>query len=139
MKTEKILAVIVVIGLILKFFHIPGGNILTILSMMVISFFYFPLGFYFLSDKKIDNRTVGFSVLSGFLLSTLVMGCLFKLMSWTGAMVVLSVGIISCLPIAFIAYRKFTTQKEGEHSHYYKNIVIRVVFFGILGLLGFLI
>ncbi|TBX71088.1 hypothetical protein EZL74_00885 [Flavobacterium silvisoli] len=139
MKTEKVLAVIVIIGLILKFFHIPGGNILTILSMMTISFFYFPLGFYFLSHKKIDNTTVGFSILSGFLLSTLVTGCLFKFMSWTGAMMVLSVGIISCLPIAFIAYRKFTKQKESEHSDYYKNIVVRVAFFGILGLLGSLI
>lgn len=138
MKTEKVIAVILVVGLILKFSHIPGGNILTILSLTTLSFLYFPLGFYFLSDKKIENKTAGFSVLSGLAISILVIGNLFKLMHWPGAMFMIIIGLLSCLPISIVSYLKFNKPQNSEHANYYRNIFIRVMVFMILGLLRFI-
>ncbi|WP_162126949.1 hypothetical protein [Flavobacterium phycosphaerae] len=135
MRTEKIVAAILVVGLILRNFHIPGGTILTVLPMTLLALLYFPFGFYFLSDKKIDGKTVGFSIVSGLLLSTLVIGCEFKVMHWTGAMMVLIFGLVTCLPIAVASYLNFTKSKEGENAVYFKNIFVRVVTFTIFGLL----
>lgn len=136
MKTEKVLAVILIIGLTLRLFDIPGGSFLTVISMSILSFLYFPLGFYFLSHQKIDNKTVGFSVVSGLFISTAVTGTLFKIMHWPGALMVLLFGLIGCIPIAFLSYTKFTKPKELEFVAYYRNIFVRVLIVIVLGLLS---
>ncbi|WP_284651160.1 GldL-related protein [Flavobacterium terrisoli] len=137
MRTEKIVFGIFILGFILRMFHIPGGSILPVLSMALLSLFYFPAGFYFLSDKKIDNKTVGFSVVSGFTLSITVLGILFKIMDWTGAFFMLVTGLVSLLPIAIISYVNYTKPKLEELQNYYKNIFIRVMIALIFGLLLF--
>ena len=139
LKTEKIIFIIFLLALILKVTHTPGGKIFSIITLMPLSLFYFPFGFYFLSDKKVDNTTVAFSVVSGLLLSTLVIGDLFKLMNWSGATLVLVVGLVSCLPIAIISYLRYSQPKNLEHVTYYKNIFIRVLVFTLLGLISFVI
>jgi hypothetical protein len=138
MKTEKIIAIILVIGLILRFFHIPGGSIFTILSMSILSLLYFPFGFYFLSDKKIDNRTIAFSVLSGMVLSIALLGALFKIMHWPGASFMLVFGLAGCIPVAILSYLNHTKPKSEELVLYYKNVFVRVLIVIILGLLSFI-
>lgn len=135
MRTEKIIFGIFFAGFVLKIFNIPGGSLISIPTLCLFSLLYFPFGFYFLSDKKIDNKTVGFSVLTGLLLSTLVLGFLFNLMHWTGARFMLSFGFLSCIPILVISYLKFSKPKDDTPITYYKNIFLRVSVFMILGLL----
>lgn len=139
LKTEKIIFIIFLLALILKVTDTPGGNLFSIITLMPLSLLYFPFGFYFLSDKKVDNTTIAFSVISGFLLSTLVIGDLFKLMNWSGATLILVIGLISCLPIAVISYLRYSQPKNLEHVTYYKNIFIRVLVFTILGLILFIL
>lgn len=134
MRTEKALGVVLVISLIMKLFHIPGGSALCVLSLLTLSFLYFPFGFYFLCDKKIDNKTSGFSILTGFLLTSLLMGCLFNIMHWPGGFIILLIGILSCLPIVIISYLNYTKPKQEEHITYYKNVFIREIVFIIFGI-----
>ena len=135
MKTEKVFVFFIVTGLLLTFFHIPGGKVMSILSLSILSFMYFPFGFYFLSDEKIDNKTVAFSIASGLLLSTLVIGTLFNAMHWPGARFMLVFGLLSCTPIAVISYLKYSKPKEEKMVTYYKNIFIRTAILIGLGLL----
>ncbi len=138
MKTEKIILGVFLLGFALKLAHIPGGSIFTVLTMTSLSLMYLLFGFYFLSDKKVDNKTVGFSIISGFLFSTVLMGILFKMMHWSGSMVILIVGFISCTPIAIISYLNYTKKEHEEQAGYYKNILIRLAVFLIFGLLSFI-
>jgi len=136
MKTEKVVGIFLILGLALKFFHIPGGNVFTILPMTLLALLYFPFGFYFLSYKKIENKTIGFSIASGFALAMLIIGCEFKIMHWPGAMITFITGFITCLPIAVISNLNYTKPKSEETILFYKNIFIRVLIAIIFGLLS---
>jgi hypothetical protein len=67
MKTEKALSIIFLIGIVLKFFHISGGGVLSIISLLPISICYLLFGFYFFCDKEIKRQNVILSIISGFL------------------------------------------------------------------------
>jgi len=137
MKTEKVIMLFIISGLVLKYFQIPGGKIYFIFSMIVLSLLYFPFGFYFLSDKKIYTKSLAFSIISGFLLSTLVMGVMMNVMHYSNAVMILKCGIISCVPIGFISYLNHLKPKEEKQKQFYKNIFIRLIFFVVFGLLSF--
>ena len=135
MRTEKVLYVIILLGLLLKLFVIPGGSTFIVFGTLFLSIIYFPLGFYFLTSNFNEKSTTTFSILSGFVLSTLLMGELFKLMYWPGAIFLLIVGVLSCSPIAIISYIRFSQPHEIKQVTFYRNMFVRVTLFIIFGLL----
>lgn len=138
-KAEIILAVLTLIGILLSVLHIPGGNILAVLTMTILSMVYFCLSFALLNGLgfrgmiKNDNykaisalRMVG-AVLSGIVFSTAIIGILFRWMMWPGAGAMLIVSIPGFLIMLIIVLIKYFTKKEL----FYRNMLIRIVIIGI--------
>ena len=138
-KAEIILAILALIGILLSVLHIPGGNILTVLTMTILSMVYFCLSFALLNGLgfrgmiKNDNykaisalRMVG-AVLSGIVFSIAIIGILFRWMMWPGAGAMLLVSIPGFLIMLIIVLIKCFTKKEL----FYRNMLIRIVVIGI--------
>ncbi|MDP4227049.1 MAG: hypothetical protein Q8910_11775 [Bacteroidota bacterium] len=142
-KLEKILGIIVVIGLILKFSMISGGGILLTLSLMTLACLYYPLGFALLNQigfKQIFKKEAykGLSALriigaigAGMAFSAICVGILFKLQYWTGANIYLIAGLVPSLIVLVIALIKYFKAK-GE---FYIGILKRIAIIGTFGLL----
>ena len=84
MRTERVLALTALAGLIIKFLHYPGGMQLILLSMGALSMVYFYFAFYFFSEKKIANQNIALTIPSGIAFAIIVIGILFKLQYWPG-------------------------------------------------------
>ncbi|MQP52244.1 MULTISPECIES: hypothetical protein [unclassified Flavobacterium] len=132
MKTEKTLLIIVVLASLLKMLHIPGGSVLLVLSLLGLALCYFPLGFYFLSDKSYKENTLT-SVLFGWLLSVCFIGIMFRIMHWPGAMIMNIVGTMSALPLSIFAYLKHKSSNQ-ENRVYFRNLLIRSIILFIVSL-----
>lgn len=147
MKTEKIIAIIFVLAVILKFQHMPGSGVLLVTSLSILAMMYFPAGLYFLSDnpKKISmvksdetldghltsaipekgkTQNMAWSVVAGFLLSIVPIAIMFKLQYWPGSQVLLLVSVFTAPIIAAVSYY---LMNKGDSSlrRYYKNMVLR--------------
>jgi hypothetical protein len=103
---ERLLVGIAVIGSVLILSSTSGGAGMLVLSLGFLSLLYF-LGGYFQpvqTEQKFSVKVALVKVLSGFTLSVLVIGLLFKLMVWSGAAVMLLIGICGTVVVAIIAF-----------------------------------
>lgn len=124
MRTEISLFTAFLLALILKFSHVPGANILLLLSLNFTALLYCPFAFYFFCDKKLKNQNLALSIFSGIFLAIIPIGILFTLLFWPGAMVNLSAGLLS--GIVILAAIFLLRKKAGEQLHtYYKNMALR--------------
>lgn len=138
MKTEKALVIIAIIGIFLKMFHVPGGAPLLVLSLLILALLYFPLGFYFLSDKSYKENTVT-SIVFGWLLSVCFIGIMFRIMHWPGAKMMNFIGALTALPLTIFVYFKYK-DATVENKVYFRNLLIRSTVLLILSvLLSFII
>mgnify|MGYP006170625555 CR=1 FL=1 len=138
MKTEKALSIVFIISLIFKLMHWPGAGVLMVLSLLGLALCYFPLGFYFLSDKNFKTQNIGISIVFGWLLSVCIIGILFKLMYWPGSSPMLLIGTLTAVPligVAVLLYKKSTDILKN----YYKNLLIRTSVLFLFSLLCFLL
>lgn len=127
MKTEKIFAGLFLIGLCLYFFNVLGNSLLLIFCLVLLAFFCFPLGFYFFSDQTLKRQNIALSILGGIALFFAPIGILFKLMNWSGHIIVLMTALVLItilLAITFILYGKH----KPELGTYYKNYLTRIIF-----------
>lgn len=138
MRTEKTLAVVFVVAVLLMLFHVPGEGIITVISLSTLSMLYFPGAFYFFSDKDIKRQNLGLSIVSGLLLSLIPLGILFKIMHWPGGEMYLLLGSVSApIILAFVYILK--TKAADELTTYYKNMVQRTSVLAVLALTFYLI
>lgn len=133
MKTEKIFTFLTLLGLLLKYINVPGGNILLVLSLLILSLLYFPFGFYFLSDKNIKTNTVT-SIIFGWLLSITFISILFRIMHWPGAIVMAICGTFLSIPLVIYSYLKFQ-KSNSEDLNYFKKLLIRSIILSIISTL----
>ena len=127
MKTEKVLTSIFILALLAYFFNIPGHSLLLIVSLGILSFLYFPLAFYFYSDKTFKQRNVVLSVLGGMVLSIIPMGILFKLLTWPGYHVQLGTALV-LTPILLVNVLFLSRKANEDTKTYYKNYMTRIIF-----------
>ena len=132
MKTEKVLVIIAILSSIMKMFHILGGSVFLVLSLLGLAICYFPLGFYFLSDKSYKENTIT-SIIFGWLLSICFVGIMFRIMHWPGAMIMNIVGSMTALPLTIFAYSKYKSSNQ-ENMVYFRNLLIRSLILFILSL-----
>ena len=142
-KFEKILGLIVIVALTLKFFLIPGGGILLTFSLMSLACIFYLFGFAFFNQIELSrifqkNSYQGISGLriwgaigTGIGLSQICIGILFTLQHWPGANITLITGLIVTLIVFVIALIRFFKSK----NNYYKFIFKRIVIIGGFGLL----
>lgn len=137
MKTEKTLTFIFLTGIILKLIHWPGGSLLVIMSLSLLSLLYFPASFYFFRDKDFKTQNLIFSIVSGLFLSIAPIGIMFKLQFWPGSKDILNMAIISTPTILIISY--FLKSKSPDHLiTYYKNQIRRSIVLTFITILFFL-
>jgi len=141
-KGEIILATISIISLGLNLLLIPGGGILTVLTLSTLSMVYFYFGFALFNDirlrkifkkdsyKDISSLRILGAVGAGLALSTTIIGLMFKFQSWPGADNNLIAGLLGLVIVTIIGVLKYMQNK----SDYYTRILKRVAIFGGLGL-----
>lgn len=133
MKTEKTVAIIFILGILLKAFDIPGHSLLLIFSATIISIMYFPVAFYFFSDKSLKNQHLALSIIGGIVLAMAPIGCLFKLMHWPGAQIQLT-GTLIFIAILLIITFILSKKSNEDLKNYYKNYLSRIIFWFILSI-----
>ncbi|AXG74072.1 hypothetical protein DVK85_07370 [Flavobacterium arcticum] len=120
-KAELILVAIAIIAIGLKISHVPGGAVLGILSMGLLSMLYITLSFLLFKAK--GTLQTLFSVATGFTFSILTIGILFMLMFWPGASFMTLIGSISVSIVIIISLIKYSSSKLP----FYKSILLRSV------------
>ena len=146
-KTEIILVIIFIIGLLFMAFSLPGQNMLMVLALGFLAMVYTFFGFALLNNIKFRNilkkdsyqststaRILG-SVAIGISLAVAIDGILFRIMFWPGASVMLSNGIIFLAIITIIGIIKFSKNK----SAFYIGVFKRTIIIGIIATILFLI
>jgi len=145
-RTELIFATLSIIALGLDLLLIPGGGVLTVLTLSTLSMIYFYLGFALFNDirlrkifkkdsyKEISSLRILGAVGAGLALSMTTIGLMFKFQSWPGADFNLGAGLLGLLIVTIIGLTKYSKNK----SDYYPRIFKRAAIFGGLGLLLFL-
>lgn len=134
MKTEKTVTAIFLLGIVIKAFDIPGHSLLLIFSAAIISIMYFPVAFYFFSDKSLKNQNITLSIVGGMILAIIPLAILFKLMFWPGALAQLTASLIFA-PI-LLAITIWLSKKNNEGlKTYYKNYITRISFWFALCLI----
>jgi len=124
MKTEKILSIIFLIGIILKISHIPGGGVLSILSLLPLAICYLFFGFYFFCDKTIKKQNLVLSIISGIFFSLVPLGIVFKVHWWNGGYIYLVIAMFTTPIIFFVTYY-LKIKETGELVKYYDNMINR--------------
>jgi uncharacterized protein len=132
--TEKILAGLGLLGIILKLMLIPGGSIVFLLGIQLLSIVYFIFGFALFNKIRLRNifkgdsyahtnvmRIIG-GVCTGLCLSVLLTGIMFKILLWPGAAPMLIIGLVPGAVILVIAFIKLLTTKNS----YYTGVMIRM-------------
>jgi hypothetical protein len=156
MKTETILSIIIVIGLTFKYLlHWAGGNFMLVLAISGLSFLYFPLAFYFFSNKGLKNQNLALSILGGMALSVALNGILFKIMYWQGSKVMLMIGVCASILVVLLSFIMAKSTKDHYLDptigaldfenpkiilgNYYKNLQIRSCIIAFMAIFFFLI
>ena len=130
MKTEKIFWYIFIGSFILRLLNIPGHGLLTVLDLSLLSLLYFPVGFYFFCDKKIQTQNIALSIVSGLFLSIIPIGIMFKLQHYQGKDIFMIMGLASGVIFFIITY--FLRKKSSDELRvYYKNMFLRTLVLSI--------
>ncbi len=141
-KTEIILVVVAIMGLIMRFNHYPFSGLMVIVPLFLLAMLYFYLGFALFNnlglikalkkksfEGKSKMRIIG-AIATGLALSISIIGMLFKTMFWPGAIINLLLGVFSISVIVIISFVKLKITKDN----YYLNILKRTIAFGLISL-----
>jgi len=138
---ERILAIGIVLGLIMKFSLIPGGDAIVLSTMLTLSCLYYPLGFLFFNQIKLrhvfnaaayKNKAaliIIFAVVTGIGLSIIVIGSLFKFLHFTGGDQMLILGLSITVIVLTISATRWIKNRDTNS----KFILWRA---GIIGIIG---
>ena len=141
-KLEIILGIVISISLIMTLAMLPYGNLVFIISFLVLSIIYYPFGFLFFNNIRLRNifkkesykgisalRIIG-AVGIGMSLSAICIGILFTIQHYPAARVNLLTGFATSLIVAVIALIKYFKNKDI----YYARILKRICIIGGFGL-----
>ena len=138
---EMAIVCLAIVGIALRLTHIPGGAMLSILSLGSLGMFYFFAG-YLLFDPTFQTAIDGFqfrktnakrallAIATGIMLSIVLIGVLFKLMHWPGALAQTFIAFVTVTPIFVIGIVKYRATKSG----FYRRVVIRTAIAAIVTL-----
>ena len=124
-----------VIGLMMKIWRLNGGNELLMIGLTLLAMIYFYLGFALLNNvplkaifKKSSYSDTGSLRITGaigvgILLSIIAIGLLFKLMILTGAIEMLTIGVVGLAVTLFAAWIIFIIKKKQLDAFYIGTFV----------------
>lgn len=140
-KAEIILIALAVIGVIMKFLHFPKLPLVFVFCTGILSLVYFSLGFalfnnirlrdIFRKDSYINTNAMKIigAIATGFSLSMIVLGILFRIMNYPGA----EIQLISSLFFLFVVVTVSFFKIKKDTTQYYSKILKRILFFWIIG------
>ena len=138
MRTEKLVALLALAGIILKLLHVPGAAVLVTISLLLLSMLYFPAAFYFFSDKQIKRQNLALSIIAGLCLSIVPVGILFKVQRWEGAQLYLSGGLATVIILLIVTYL-LKAKAAPDLKIYYRNLVARLMISGVVSAVLYLL
>ena len=118
-------SLIIIVGCLLKAFHLQGAAVVLTSGFLFFSLIFMPsIIFSQLKEKKIIHA------IAGFLLSTLILGVLFKTMHWPYANFLISwsltIFLFGITPIYFISNYSAKINEDFTKEDRIKNILIGV-------------
>lgn len=135
MKTERVFAMIFLIGIVFKLSNWEGGGIIHTTAALTLSMLYAAGGFYFFCDRNLRRQNLALSIVAGLLLSIVPLGILFKLQYWEGAGTLILASVLVALPL-YVALLIAKPRANDDLNTYYKNMRWRT---GILAALSLLL
>lgn len=108
-----VLTALLVVGLTLKFMHLPGAAVMLVLGVAILNFVFLPLLFTLKIKEKQTSREKaisGIATICGMLMS---IGLIFKVMHWPGANMLIVVGF-GALLLVFLPVYFFTGIRQAE-------------------------
>ena len=130
---ERILFGITLIGILFRMQHWPLAGLLLILGLSTLAVFYFPLGALWFGRPTMRDQVIWFSVASGFGLSLMLIGLLFKVQRWSLSDAYVMLGTMFCAILAVLCI--VLRSKKPELAHYFRGVLWRASFFGGIGAL----
>ena len=146
-KIEIILGLTALVGIALRLLDIAGGGVVTVISLSTLSSFYWLLGFALFngirardifkksSYNDTNAKLIFGAVVTGFILSNVVIGSMFKIQVWPGSDPILKAGLPMLGLILIISFILYSRNK----SYFYVRVIKRIVVCGSLGLIIYLI
>lgn len=143
---EKILWLLFVVGCTLRFFQIPGGSMLLMLTSLLLAVVYMLLGFALINGVKLKTvfKAGGFkgittmqiliAVFAGISFGFLVLGASYRLLMYSGAMELLMSGFLFAFPAMIMAMVSRFKNKYPQ----YREFILRFSFIACLGLASML-
>jgi hypothetical protein len=119
---ESIIISFAVVGAMFKIMHWPGANIIILLTLSALALVYFPFGFYFLGNPEVKKP----AILSGFVMSLIPVGILFKVMHWPGAGVLL-VSAAAAAPVLVLMLVWMRKKASPNTVQWYNSMLLRTV------------
>jgi len=145
-KTELILGIISIFGLVLRLLQVPGSGILIMFTVTTLSIFYYIFGFAIFNNigfrgifnkesyKKTNKKKIIGTIGLGWSISIIIIGGLFKIQLYQGASIQLLFGLILIIILFLIALTRYLKNR----SVYYQRVFKRIIIFGSLGLVLYL-
>jgi hypothetical protein len=142
-KTEIILIILAILGLILKYNLITGGNILVIFPIFLLTMLYFSLGFALFNNvglrqifkgnafKNSPPSNIVIAIILSIGISFLCFGILFQLQYWPGSLIVIYGGLFFSVPTLLFIIIKFIIQKKD----FFLTNMIRTACYTLIGII----
>lgn len=144
-KIELTLCALSLVAITLNLLNSNGSGILTVLSLSSLACFYLYAGIPLFNsvtfkqiikkEAKIPSKRIIGSMGAGLSICVILIGILFKIQLWPGAMINLYVGTFVAIAVGLIAFYK-NTKKPQE---FYSNLIKRLRVFVVIGVLFALI
>jgi len=131
---EKIIYGVALLGLLFKIQHWPLAGILLVLGLNALAIVYFPLAALWFGRPTRRDQVLWFSIFSGFGLSVMLIGLLFKLQHWPMANAYLLLGTVLCAVIALLCL--LLRRGRTDLASYFRGILWRASILGGLGALS---
>lgn len=132
---EIVLAVIMILAMLMRVNHIPGGIFIFMLAAQLLSMLYF-LSFLLLNGIRardmfkreayadVTAGKMGLAVLVGLGLSAVIIGSLFKLMFWPGAAIMLTSSLVYTGVFTAIAVMYYLSSKQAYNMRLFKRVFV---------------
>jgi hypothetical protein len=135
------LGISILVAMTVSIIFFPKFQYLIVLTAGITANIYFLLSFALFNNIRIDKilkggflqglnqlRLIG-SIFTGFILSIICVGIIFKFQSYPQPNFILGLGIFGLIISLIISIIKF----RKTNSSFYKNVFIRILFYGIIG------
>ncbi len=124
-------AILMLFGCVSKIMHWPGAGIMLVLAVFLFCFVFLPMALKNSYDNLSLRKMKTLHVVSYLVFAFCMMGVLFKIMHWPGAVMFLFVGILSPFAIFLPVYLYHTKEEEKTGNKNFLALVLGLTFLAV--------